>query len=123
MSASGDTVYLFRALLFTHPSPLRRVEKGASGEAKVGGTGRHTDDRINKEHRERTCVSASNVQQSLSLPLPLCPPGLQGRPTLKSLLSELMSDLALRKRAYAHKHTDTHTEKERERVTEMKRKA
>lgn len=61
MSASGDTVYLFRALLFTHPSPLRRVEKGASGEAKVGGTGRHTDDRINKEHRERTCVSASRV--------------------------------------------------------------
>lgn len=40
---------------------------------------------------------------------------------MKSLLSELMSDLALRKRAHAH--TDTHTEKERERVTEMKRKA
>lgn len=50
--------------MFTHPSPPRRAEKGgrgARGEAEVGVTGRHTDDRINKEHRERTCVSASNV--------------------------------------------------------------
>lgn len=66
-----------------------------------------------KKNKVTTNVLASgrNILLGPSLPLD----SVQGRPTLKSLFSTLMPDLALRK------HTHTHR-KEKGRVREMKRR-